>query len=327
MDAVLRHSPPTFMGQSDLTIFGEWLDRLETIFEVVKCPEGEKTMIAAYYLEGLAKKWWNNEKASGRNLVRLPWEAFKTMIRARFYPPHIQRAKEDEFNALVQGNMTVEEYFTRFNELAAYAPDLAANDRCKLTRFVGGLNRDLQWFLACFSVSILQEAYEKAANIYRANRIAYDERRDGARMADRGKEKVSEGLKNYKRRINRRAITCYYCHEPGHVKRFCPKLVGAPNAFERTPVPQQQGRTLPLAPQRARGRGRSGQKCHINVMTRGQVVENQGDVMTGTFLVNYLPVVILFDSGASLSFISSRCAKRLELDSRVEVSVEIRLPS
>ncbi|XP_051120952.1 uncharacterized protein LOC127244443 [Andrographis paniculata] len=189
-------------------------------------------------------------------------------------------------------------------------------------------------------------------------------------MADRRKGKVTEGLKNYKRkdqserfsgtpyafrpkftqgnssdnhggptvcsrcgkshpgvRCDGQLITCYYCHEPGHVKRFCPKLVGAPNAFERTPVPQQQDRTLPLAPQRARGGGRSGQKGHINVMTRGQVVENQGDVMTGTFLVNYLPVVILFDSGASLSFISSRCAKRLELDSRVEVSVEIRLPS
>ncbi|XP_051132659.1 uncharacterized protein LOC127252510 [Andrographis paniculata] len=317
MDAVLRHSPPAFTGQSDPTILGEWLDRLETIFEVVKCPEGEKTMIAAYYLEGLAKKWWNNEKASGSNLVGLPWDAFKTMIRARFYPPHIQRAKEDEFSALVQGNMTVEEYFTRFNELADYAPDLAANDRCKLTRFVGGLNRDLQRFLAGFSVSTLQEAYEKAANIYRANRKAYDERRDGARMADRGKGKVSEGLKNYKRkdqserfsgtpyasrpkftqgnssdnrggpticsrcgkshpgvRCDCQPITCYYCHEPGHVKRFCPKLVGAPNAFERTPVPQQQGRTLPLAPQRARGGGRSGQKGHINVMTRGQVVEN-----------------------------------------------------
>ncbi|XP_051143985.1 uncharacterized protein LOC127260309 [Andrographis paniculata] len=157
-------------------------------------------MIAAYYLEGLVKKWWNNEKASGSNLFGLPCEAFKAMIRVHFYRPHIQRAKEDELSALVQGTMTVEEYFMRFNELAAYAPDLTVNDRCKLTRFVGGLNRDLQWFLDGFNVSTLKKAYKKAANIYRANQISYDERREEVRREDKGKGNVSERLKNYRRK-------------------------------------------------------------------------------------------------------------------------------
>jgi hypothetical protein len=37
--------------------------------------------------------------------------------------------------------------------------------------------------------------------------------------------------------------------------------------------------------------------------------------MTGTFSINYTPVIILFDSGATHSFISDKCVARVGLDS------------
>jgi predicted aspartyl protease len=36
--------------------------------------------------------------------------------------------------------------------------------------------------------------------------------------------------------------------------------------------------------------------------------------MTGTFSINYKPVIILFDSGATHSFISDKCVARVGLD-------------
>jgi predicted aspartyl protease len=36
--------------------------------------------------------------------------------------------------------------------------------------------------------------------------------------------------------------------------------------------------------------------------------------MTGTFSINHQPVIILFDSGATHSFISSKCATKIGLD-------------
>jgi predicted aspartyl protease len=37
--------------------------------------------------------------------------------------------------------------------------------------------------------------------------------------------------------------------------------------------------------------------------------------MTGTFSIDYKPVIILFDSGATHSFISDKCGARVGLDS------------
>jgi predicted aspartyl protease len=37
--------------------------------------------------------------------------------------------------------------------------------------------------------------------------------------------------------------------------------------------------------------------------------------MMGTFSINYKPVIILFDSGATHSFISDKCGARVGLDS------------
>jgi hypothetical protein len=37
--------------------------------------------------------------------------------------------------------------------------------------------------------------------------------------------------------------------------------------------------------------------------------------MTGTFSINYKPVIILFDSGATHSFISDKCVAQVRLDS------------
>jgi hypothetical protein len=37
--------------------------------------------------------------------------------------------------------------------------------------------------------------------------------------------------------------------------------------------------------------------------------------MTGTFSIDYKPIIILFDSGATHSFISDKCGARVGLDS------------
>ena len=50
------------------------------------------------------------------------WGKFKELIKDHFYPPYIQKAKDNEFLQLQQGSMSVLEYASKFIELSQFAP-------------------------------------------------------------------------------------------------------------------------------------------------------------------------------------------------------------
>ena len=46
----------------------------------------------------------------------------------------------EEFINLRQGSMTVREYCLKFNQLSKYAPDLVADNRASMSKFVTGVS-------------------------------------------------------------------------------------------------------------------------------------------------------------------------------------------
>ncbi|KAI3706790.1 hypothetical protein L6452_24761 [Arctium lappa] len=91
---------------------------------------------------------------------------------------------------------------------------------------------------------------------------------------------------------------CFECGEPGHMKRLCPKLVrgnGGNSVGLTTRVEQP-----PSAPSRA-----------FRMSTKE--AKETADVVSGTFLVNSLPSRVLFDSGATCSFVSDTFYKRFTI--------------
>jgi hypothetical protein len=51
----------------------------------------------------------------------------------------------------------------------------------------------------------------------------------------------------------------------------------------------------------------------VNFTTLSELPEG-APIMTGTFSINHQPVIILFDSSATYSFISSKCGTKIGLD-------------
>ena len=82
-------------------------------------------------------------------------------------------------------------------------------------------------------------------------------------------------------------MTCYKCKNKGHYATECPenKAEGAakPNPFQK------------------------GHVNHINV----EEVYDEPDAVIGTFLLNSFPAIVLFDTGASHSFISRAFVNKL----------------
>jgi len=91
---------------------------------------------ATFYLREEADIWW----ATVKNMKYEPgfgWREFKDMLRNRFYPVSVQKAKEDESIRLQQGRMTVLEYASKFMELSRFALTCVADEKLKMNRFKG----------------------------------------------------------------------------------------------------------------------------------------------------------------------------------------------
>ena len=83
-----------------------------------------------------------------------------------------------------------------------------------------------------------------------------------------------------------------------------------------------------MPPKQGQQSGQQSQKQNMAHFKPGQVhyttlegIPEGAPVMTGTFSVNNYPVVVLFDSDASHTFISKECASRLGVGSGKYVKV------
>ena len=57
------------------------------------------------------------------------WECFNETFLDRFFLIELREAKAQELMNLRQGNMTVQEYGLKFNQLSRYAPHIVADSR------------------------------------------------------------------------------------------------------------------------------------------------------------------------------------------------------
>src|SRR6266540_3267850 len=102
---------------------------------------------------------------------------------------------------------------------------------------------------------------------------------------------------------------CYHCRNPGHMKASCPLLATPQASVNPAPRPtvsaigraESQASAQPKRTNQSFGRGR------VNFVTT-QDAEETPEVVLGKFPVNSAPATVLFDSGASHSFISSKFA-------------------
>jgi len=114
--------PPKFSAGTDPLAYKEWLRRMENLFKVMDCAKGSKVCLATDQFEKEAEFWWGTIKPRASEPA-LTWEQLKTLMDAQYYPQDMKRAKEQEFSRLKQGQMSVTEYATKFNELIRFAPN------------------------------------------------------------------------------------------------------------------------------------------------------------------------------------------------------------
>ena len=90
-----RLSPPTFEGTTEPMEAEKWIIKMEKVFEVLECSEGEKMAYAAYMLRGDAYAWWRLEDDKhGQETEPWTWELFKSVFYEKYFPKSIRFQKE-----------------------------------------------------------------------------------------------------------------------------------------------------------------------------------------------------------------------------------------
>jgi hypothetical protein len=91
--------------------------------------------------------------------------------------------------------------------------------------------------------------------------------------------------------------TCFKCGKTGHYANVCPQRIAT------TPVQNKQ---------QTPGSGKGYSTARVNQVTANATMEG-ADIALGMFYINAIPATILFDSGATHSFMSARYANTNEI--------------
>ncbi|KAD4179563.1 hypothetical protein E3N88_28154 [Mikania micrantha] len=328
--------PTEFKGEVDPLLSQRWITDMESTFETCHCDPSDEVMFAGNQLKERAKDWWELlRKEKGRDGIKdLTWGAFKELFLKRFCPQAAIDRITEEFLHMRHKEEDIDTITAVFFDKAKFCPDLLRTERMWINRYHSMLNAKYREFLIPSKFETLSELIDCARE--RELELKRQEDRGEKRKMEKevGSSKKGKFVSPQKKFSSLREAKhcakcgrkhfgecyfksvvcykcgkpghlasqcasalnlCYNCYKPGHRRSECPELKGAGQggtsggSFKA----QGSGKKVEIPPPKGRAFKITAEEAKVT-----------SDVVTGTFHINSLPAYILFDSGASRSFIS-----------------------
>ncbi|XP_057418347.1 uncharacterized protein LOC130712534 [Lotus japonicus] len=284
---------------------------MEKIFEALHTPDAEKVNLATFMLKDDAEYRWRSAKQlMTANHVAITWESFKRAFMEKYFPETVGEDMENQILSLRQVMMTVGQYAARLETLSKHFRffQVQVDEAYLCNRFMRGLRNDIEESVRPLGIIFFHQLVEKAHEVEtmkNRQRGKYESGgpiRSGQRQTGRGgaaipKEDVVCFKCNQKGHYANecgKEIVCWKCQKPGHVERNCP------NAAKAEPVLNTAIGRRPSAPGR------------VFAISWEQAAVTD-DLIQGTCTIAGNFLMVLFDSGATHSFIAEEYVKRLGL--------------
>ncbi|KAJ9548812.1 hypothetical protein OSB04_021355 [Centaurea solstitialis] len=348
--------PPTYNGERDPILAMKWIREMELAFDTCNCVEEDKVVFAISMLKSNAIFWWDGEAGSrGSKAAReTTWEKFVERFKMQFCPLAATKKLEEDFMKLEQGSKTVQEYTSSFIEKARFAEIYIPTEARRIERYIWGLRANIRELVLNMHHGTFQSVVDAAENT---------EREKMRQMGDRSGEKRKwEGMNFDSKKL--RALrfeskgtpagsgrtcpkchrthrgecladskACYRCGSLSHYSKDCP-------VTRKCFVCGSLDHLKPDCPQWKKegfnaSSGRQGEKASDRrnepVRVKGRAyqmvtaeAEETPEVVTGTFLVNSLCANVLFDTGATYSYVSPLFAEKLGIEpKKLKVTLEV----
>ncbi|KZV30719.1 hypothetical protein F511_06977, partial [Dorcoceras hygrometricum] len=133
------------------------------LFDRVRYDDERRLSLATFQLRKNAERWWRGASLKLEETgAEITWDSLCTDFRQEYVPKSYVNAREQEFDNLVQGTMSVGEYARMFSYLLGYVPHVSGRDRAKRNRFLEGLNEDLYSLVLASSPTSYADEVDKA---------------------------------------------------------------------------------------------------------------------------------------------------------------------
>jgi hypothetical protein len=279
------------------------------------------------------------------NLFPASWDEFKLAFREHYIPEGVLHMKQEEFIRLKQGGDTMMQYLNKFNHLSQYAIDQVNTDLKKKNCFMRGLNNRLQQKMAtCLDltysrvVSMALAVEAKNTDQGKPKGFGGDKSNQGPvkrtrlviRPFNQNRSLLRPPSYLFKQPVFIRPTTaptstnqpsalgarflalpssstgCFNCGKSGHFVKGYPYLKQNKFNNQQNYGSSNQGKGNMANNSAGKNVKKTGRIYYTQVAT---TMEGE-PVMMGTFLVANHPAVILFDSGASHTFISKKFVEK-----------------
>ncbi|XP_072053695.1 uncharacterized protein [Arachis hypogaea] len=122
LSSFLKVHPPTFRGTLNPTDADNWVQAIKGALQAQQVPEEQWVGFGTYLLQGEAQHWWQGvRRILQPDGVVISWELFREEFYKKYFPSSARNAKELELLQMKQGQMTITEYTSRFEELCRFS--------------------------------------------------------------------------------------------------------------------------------------------------------------------------------------------------------------
>ncbi|XP_022860100.1 uncharacterized protein LOC111380698, partial [Olea europaea var. sylvestris] len=244
-------------------------------------------------LVGRASHWWESSSRTRteEEQYNLTWDQFKIELKEKFFPQALRDYKEVDFLRLVQRDMKIFKYESKFEELSRYAPHLVSIELMKAKRYKRGLCPEIRQIVSSHDLTTFQAVMKKAQI------VTYS----GVKLSSNLPSQCPKCNKFHRGECLYGKYACYKCVQLDHVVSSCP--------------------SIKKLKQEKKGKSR------VFALTHDEAAQNS-DVITGILSISGTSIYVLIDFGATHSFISNICLVKINASCKKNDNVlEVSMPS